>query len=64
MMLTYAQQCPRVPLRPRIERFPCWDRRGDGDRGQTKGQTRAVGRRGEAQAEVENEEEFKGRKRQ
>ena len=26
MMLTYAQQCPRVPLRPRIARFPFWDR--------------------------------------
>ena len=43
--------------------IPKSPRRGDGDRGQTKGQTRAVGQRGEAQAEVGNEEEFKGRKR-
>ena len=39
------------------------DWREDGNRGQTKGQTRAVGQRGEAQTEVGNDEEFKGRKR-
>ena len=38
-------------------------KREDRDREQTKGLTRAAGQRGGAQAEAENDKEFKGRKR-
>ena len=47
------------PFRSSLKRRP----RGDGDRGQTKGLTRAAGQRGGAQAEAGSDEEFKGGKR-